>query len=49
MPQVELATIDNSHIEYLSEAQAKIEKNRVIAEDMGSEADLINDLGGLIL
>ena len=47
--QVELATIDNTHVEYLSEEQAKIERGRVMAEDMNSEENLMNDLGISIL
>ena len=49
VPQVELATIDNTHVEYLSEEQAKIERGRVMAEDMNSEDNLMNDLGISIL
>lgn len=49
VPQVELATIDNTHVEYLSEEQAKIERGRVMAEDMDSEENLMNDLGISIL
>lgn len=49
VPQVELATIDNTHMEYLSEEQAKIERGRVMAEDMNSEENLMNDLGISIL
>nr|DAE42644.1 MAG TPA: hypothetical protein [Caudoviricetes sp.] len=49
VPQVELATIDNTHVEYLSEEQAKIERGRVMAEDMNSEENLMNDLGISIL
>lgn len=49
VPQVELATIDNTHIEYLTEEQAKIEHSRAITEDMGSVNDLVNDLGISIL
>lgn len=49
VPQVELATIDNTHLEYLTEEQAKIERGRAVAEDMGSEENLMNDLGISIL
>lgn len=49
VPQVELATLDNTHIEYLTEEQAKKEKARAIAEDMGSEESLVNDLGITII
>ena len=49
VPQVELATSDNTHVEYLSEEQAKIERGRVMAEDMNSEENLMNDLGISIL
>lgn len=45
VPQIELAEVDSTHIEYLSEEQAKIDKARMFTEDMGSVSDLVNDLG----
>ena len=47
MPQIHLAICDNTHIEYLTEEQAKREKARkhatVISGNTGSKA--LNDLG----
>ena len=44
-PQVMLAMHDNTHVEYLSEAQAKIEKRRRTAVRYSSAESLANDLG----
>lgn len=41
VPQILLAQHDTTHIEYLSEEQAKMQKTKVI----NSAEDLINDLG----
>ena len=41
VPQILLAQHDTTHIEYLSEEQAKKQKTKVI----NSAEDLINDLG----
>lgn len=41
VPQILLAQHDTTHIEYLSEEQAKTQKTKVI----NSAEDLINDLG----
>lgn len=41
VPQILLAQYDTTHIEYLSEEQAKMQKTKVI----NSAEDLINDLG----
>lgn len=49
VPQVQLAMFDNTHIEYLSEEQAKIEKRRKEAVRYDSAAALANDLGNAII
>ena len=46
VPQVELAICDNTHIEYLSEEQAKIDKarrNSMVFD--GKKSSMLNDLG----
>ena len=45
IPQVKLASLDYSHVEYLSEEQAKAEKNRKNAVHIDNVMDLVNDLG----
>lgn len=49
VPQVQLAMFDNTHVEYLSEEQAKIEKRRKEAVRYDSAAALANDLGNAII
>ena len=45
IPQVKLASLDYSHVEHLSEEQAKAEKNRKNAVRIDNVMDLVNDLG----
>lgn len=46
VPQIHLAMCDNTHIEYLTEEQAKIEKMRRLAVKVKGEDDaILNDLG----
>ena len=45
IPQVKLASLDYSHVEYLTEEQAKVEKNRKNAVHIDNVMDLVNDLG----
>ena len=45
IPQVKLASLDYSHVEHLSEEQAKAEKNRKNAVHIDNVMDLVNDLG----
>lgn len=45
VPQVELAAADNTHIEYLSEEQAKRERDLRTAVIVDDPMDLVNDLG----
>ena len=45
IPQVKLASLDYSHVEHLSEEQAKAEKNRKNAVRIYNVMDLVNDLG----
>ena len=45
IPQVTLASLDYSHVEHLSEEQAKAEKNRKNAVRIDNVMDLVNDLG----
>lgn len=46
VPQIHLSICDNTHIEYLTEEQAKIDKLRKNAIKVDSKDDnLINDLG----
>lgn len=46
IPQIRLAICDNTHIEYLTEEQAKIEKMRRSATFItGAESVLVSDLG----
>lgn len=45
IPQIKLASYDFSHVEYLSEAQAKKEKARRNTIVFDNPMDLVNDLG----
>lgn len=45
VPQIKLALYDNTHVEYLSEEQAKIEKRRKYAIRVDNPMSLVNDLG----
>ena len=45
IPQVKLASLDYSHVEYLTEEQAKAEKSRKNAVHIDNVMDLVNDLG----
>ena len=45
IPQVKLASLDYSHVEHLSEEQAKADKNRKNAVRIDNVMDLVNDLG----
>ena len=45
IPQILLASYDFSHVEYLSEKQAKKEKSRKNAITLDNPADLFNDAG----
>ena len=45
IPQVKLASRDYSHVEYLTEEQAKVEENRKNAVHIDNVMDLVNDLG----
>jgi len=45
IPQIKLASYDFSHVEYLSEEQAKKEKARRNAIVLDNPMDLVNDLG----
>ena len=45
VPQVKLASLDYSHVEYLTEEQAKAEKSRKNAVHIDNVMDLVNDLG----
>lgn len=45
VPQIRLSLYDNTHVEYLTEEQAKIEKARNSAEYFDSGAALASDLG----
>ena len=45
IPQVKLASLDYSHVEHLSEEQAKAEKNRKNSVRIDNVMDLVNDLG----
>lgn len=45
VPQIKLALYDNTHVEYLSEKQAKIEQERRNAVKYDSASSLANDLG----
>ena len=45
VPQVRLATYDNTHTEYLTEEQAKREHRRKHAKRYDNMAALANDLG----
>ena len=42
---MKLASLDYSHVEYLTEEQAKVEKNRKNAVHIDNVMDLVNDLG----
>lgn len=44
VPQIQLAICDNTHIEYLTEDQAKRDKMRRYAVKV-NDADALNDLG----
>ena len=45
IPQVKLASLDYSHVECLTEEQAKADKNRKNAVRIDNVMDLVNDLG----
>lgn len=46
VPQIHLAMCDNTHIEYLTEEQAKIDRMRRRAVKVGgNDTQLMNDLG----
>lgn len=45
VPQIRLAAYDNTHVEYLSEEQAKREKQRKYAVRIDSAKGLAVDLG----
>lgn len=45
VPQILLASYDSTHVEYLTEEQAKIEKGRKHAVHSGNIAQFANDLG----
>lgn len=45
VPQIKLATFDNTHVEYLTEKQAEAEKLRAHTTHYDSAASLANDLG----
>lgn len=45
VPQIKLALYDNTHAEYLTEEQAKIEKRRKHAVRYTDATSLMNDLG----
>jgi hypothetical protein len=49
VPQVKLALYDNTHIEYLTERQAEIEKARRSGNIFDNATALMNDLGGVVL
>lgn len=49
VPQVKLALFDNTHVEYLSEEQAKVEKARRSGNVFTSAKSLVSDLGGVVL
>lgn len=48
IPQILLASYDFSHVEYLSEKQAKKEKSRRNAITLDNPGDLFNDSGDLV-
>lgn len=45
VPQVKLAALDGTHIEYLTEEQVKREKMRRNAIHCSDPSELVNDLG----
>lgn len=45
VPQVRLAMYDNTHVEYLTEEQAKIEKKRRHTTKVSDLKSFANDLG----
>lgn len=45
VPQVKLASLDNTHIEYMSEEQAKKYKLRKNAKRYEDTTTMLNDLG----
>lgn len=45
IPQIKLASFDNTHVEYLTEKQAKIEKQRRYAMRYDTAKGLATDLG----
>jgi hypothetical protein len=45
VPQVRLASYDTTHVEYLTEKQAKMEKCRKHKVDASSLSSFANDLG----
>ena len=49
VPQIKLALYDNTHVEYLSEEQAKIEKARRGGHVFSDAKSLMNDLGGVVI
>lgn len=49
VPQVQLSLFDQTRVEYLTEKQAQIEKDRKNAQFYSTGASLANDLGVVVL
>ena len=49
VPQIRLALFDNTHVEYLTDKQAEVEKARKNSKIFTSAQALISDLGGVVL
>lgn len=49
VPQVQLSLFDQTRVDYLTEEQAKKEKERRNTSEFESAQSLANDLGGIVL
>lgn len=49
IPQIKLAIYDNTHVEYLTEEQAELEKNNKSTNKYDSAMSLKNDLGAFVI